>query len=103
MFPGAGAEIIRNEVGEPLGWDYPSRDDPYDPNDDIYGDDYPDTDFCGDCGEDVEDCVCDQDDSDLDAYDGDAFNGGRGEPIPRTAPDVHLEAAYEERFETDGG
>jgi len=26
MFPGPGADIIRNEAGEPLGWDYPSND-----------------------------------------------------------------------------
>lgn len=26
MFPGPGAQIIRNEAGEPLGWDYPSDD-----------------------------------------------------------------------------
>ena len=24
MFPGPGAQIYRNEAGEPLGWDYPS-------------------------------------------------------------------------------
>lgn len=29
MFPGAGAEIIRNEDGEPLGWDYPPDADTY--------------------------------------------------------------------------
>lgn len=23
MFPGPNAEIIRNEAGEPIGWDYP--------------------------------------------------------------------------------
>ena len=28
MFPGAGARIIRNEDGEPIGWDYPSDDEP---------------------------------------------------------------------------
>lgn len=28
MFPGPGANIYRNEAGEPLGWDYPS-DEPY--------------------------------------------------------------------------
>ncbi len=28
MFPGAGAVIIRNEAGEPLGWDYPDRFEP---------------------------------------------------------------------------
>ena len=27
MFPGAGARIIKNEDGEPIGWDYPSDDD----------------------------------------------------------------------------
>lgn len=25
MFPGPGAEIIRNEAGEPIGWDYPPQ------------------------------------------------------------------------------
>jgi hypothetical protein len=34
MFPGPGAEIIRNEVGEPLGWDYPAQFTPGD----AYGD-----------------------------------------------------------------
>lgn len=33
MFPGAGAQVYYNEAGEPLGWDYPSHDDPYDPDD----------------------------------------------------------------------
>lgn len=40
MFPGSGAQVYRNEAGEPLGWDYPSseeggwtapEDDDYDP------------------------------------------------------------------------
>lgn len=26
MFPGSSARIYRNEVGEPLGWDYSSED-----------------------------------------------------------------------------
>lgn len=30
MFPGPGATIIRNEAGEPLGWDSPSEYSPYD-------------------------------------------------------------------------
>jgi hypothetical protein len=33
MFPGAGANIYRNEAGEVLGWDYPSEPDPYDYDD----------------------------------------------------------------------
>jgi hypothetical protein len=33
MFPGANASVYRNEAGEPIGWDYPSSDDPYDPDD----------------------------------------------------------------------
>lgn len=33
MFPGAGAQVYRNEEGEVLGWDYPS-DDQYEPDDD---------------------------------------------------------------------
>jgi hypothetical protein len=28
MFPGPGADIIHNEAGEVIGWDYPS--DPHD-------------------------------------------------------------------------
>ena len=38
MFPGAGASIIRNEAGEPLGWDYPDDDGPYDPDAYLAGD-----------------------------------------------------------------
>lgn len=40
MFPGAHAEIYRNDAGEPIGWDYPSlADEPdYDPYDDEYYD-----------------------------------------------------------------
>lgn len=37
MFPGAHASIIRNEDGEPTGWDYPGEPD-YDPADFLYGD-----------------------------------------------------------------
>lgn len=34
LFPGPGANIIRNEAGEPLGWDYPPEPDfDYDPDD----------------------------------------------------------------------
>jgi hypothetical protein len=33
MFPGAHARIFRNEDGEPIGWDYPSDDEPYEPDD----------------------------------------------------------------------
>ena len=39
MFPGPGAEIHRNEEGEVLGWDYPSYDEPPDPDDDPWYDD----------------------------------------------------------------
>jgi len=46
MFPGAGAEIYRNEAGEPIGWDYPSHDDPYDPDDYLPGDEEDDEDEC---------------------------------------------------------
>lgn len=35
MFPGAGAQIYRNDAGEVLGWDYPSTDP---------------SDFCDRCG-----------------------------------------------------
>jgi hypothetical protein len=38
MFPGPGAHIYRNEAGEPLGWDYPSQDDPYDDQEAWYED-----------------------------------------------------------------
>lgn len=38
MFPGAHAQVYKNEEGEVLGWDYPSEPDPYDDYDD--GDDY---------------------------------------------------------------
>lgn len=31
-FPPSNASIIRNEVGEPVGWDIPS-DEPYEPDD----------------------------------------------------------------------
>jgi hypothetical protein len=30
MFPGPGAQIYRNEAGEPLGWDYPSYEPDWD-------------------------------------------------------------------------
>lgn len=34
MFPGPGAQVYRNEAGEPLGWDYPGDgDDPGDYDD----------------------------------------------------------------------
>lgn len=29
MFPGANAQVYRNEAGEPIGWDYPSYGDDY--------------------------------------------------------------------------
>lgn len=63
MFPGAGAQVYRNEAGEPLGWDYPDQDGPHDPDDDLYADfcepddeeeseqDCPDT--CPICGMDL--------------------------------------------------
>lgn len=49
MFPGAGAVIYRNEVGEPMGWDYPDAYEP-DPGDpyDAY-DEGPDGPFDGCC------------------------------------------------------
>ncbi|MCL4414438.1 MAG: hypothetical protein M1522_06795 [Actinobacteria bacterium] len=28
MFPGPGAQIYRNEAGEPIGWDYPGEYEP---------------------------------------------------------------------------
>jgi len=40
MFPGAGAQIYRNEAGEPISWDYPGYDEGPDPDDfDRYDDD----------------------------------------------------------------
>lgn len=41
-FPGAGAQIYRNEAGEPTGWDYPQYDEGPDPDDfdDFDYDDY---------------------------------------------------------------
>ncbi len=36
MFPGAGAQVYRNEEGEVLGWDYPDHDDPHDDVEDWY-------------------------------------------------------------------
>ncbi len=38
-FPGAGARIFYNEVGEPLGWDYPDDDAPPEPDEDDYDQD----------------------------------------------------------------
>lgn len=47
MFPGPGAQIYRNEAGEPVGWDTPSYDEPpYDPDDYLYDpDDETDDDY----------------------------------------------------------
>lgn len=50
MFPGANAQIYRNEAGEVIGWDNPSADDPYDPDDDL-----DDLDDSGDCDDEDED------------------------------------------------
>jgi hypothetical protein len=46
MFPGAHARIYRNEAGEVIGWDYPSDDEPQDPEWEEYG--HPD-DWCDIC------------------------------------------------------
>jgi len=32
MFPGPGAEVYYNDAGEPIGWDYPDYERPYDPD-----------------------------------------------------------------------
>jgi hypothetical protein len=40
MFPSAGANIYRNEAGEPTGWDSGDNDGPYEPDD--YLNDYED-------------------------------------------------------------
>jgi hypothetical protein len=45
MFPGPGARVDYNEAGEPLGWDYPSEDDPYDPFEEMYDRDVDDEDY----------------------------------------------------------
>lgn len=53
MFPGPGATIIRNDAGEPLGWDSPSYDEPdYDPFDglDPWGDEDDEPEADEDCG-----------------------------------------------------
>lgn len=49
LFPGAGAQVYRNEAGEPIGWDYPDTDPPYDDNQDPYQQ-LDASDYC-DCGE----------------------------------------------------
>lgn len=58
MFPGPGASIIRNEAGEPLGWDYPSYDesgmDPYE-EEEYYRRREP---ACQECGAPQSDCEC---------------------------------------------
>ncbi|HEX8109782.1 MAG TPA: hypothetical protein VF516_18755 [Kofleriaceae bacterium] len=38
MFPGANASVYHNEAGEPLGWDTPDDDGPYDPDAYLMGD-----------------------------------------------------------------
>ena len=38
-FPGVGARIFYNEVGEPLGWDCPDDDAPPDPDEYDYEED----------------------------------------------------------------
>lgn len=55
MFPGAGAQIYRNEAGEPTGWDYPAYDEG--PN----FDDFDDYDYDEDPDDaESEDAVCDR-------------------------------------------
>jgi hypothetical protein len=55
-FPGAGAHIIRNEAGEPLGWDYPTSDPA----------DY----YCPDCGYSHSGpCEWDNDDAEVEGAD----------------------------------
>ncbi len=59
-FPGAGAQIYRNDAGEPLGWDYPGYDEGPDPDDfDPYDNDFdedgaPDWVECHDCGDEFD-------------------------------------------------
>lgn len=60
-FPGPGAVIIRNEAGEPLGWDYPSDDALY--HDDDYNDAIdPRCQECGGAFDHNGDCDCAVDD-----------------------------------------
>lgn len=47
MFPGANAVVIRNEAGEPIGWDYPSDEPDFDPYDDVNNEERPVTCKCG--------------------------------------------------------
>lgn len=58
MFPGPGANIIRNEAGEPLGWDYPSEEAPYVDEDEM------DRRYhslrCEGCGHHPDDCECEE-------------------------------------------
>ncbi len=52
MFPGAGAQIYRNEAGEPVSWDYPGYDEGPDPDDfDVYDDEPEDEDEWEDEGD----------------------------------------------------
>lgn len=54
MFPGAGAQVYRNEAGEPTGWDYPQYDEGPDP-DDLDDDGEPDLIDCEDCDAEFDD------------------------------------------------
>lgn len=93
MFHGPGARIYRNEAGEPTGWDYPSSDDPHDPDDYLDRDDRVDPD------------LDEEDDEVWEARHERQLNEDRENAFERgwteTAEDAHLEAAYEERYEMD--
>ena len=60
MFPGPNAQVYYNEAGEPLGWDYPSYDEPYEEFEDQERRYWKLT--CEGCGLHPEDCECGDDD-----------------------------------------
>lgn len=59
MFPGPNAVIIRNEAGEPLGWDNPD-DHEWSPEDDDDAERRYHSLSCDGCGHHPEDCECEE-------------------------------------------
>jgi hypothetical protein len=101
MFPGPNAQVYYNEVGEPLGWDYPSEDDAYVDEDELDRRYWEDPRYI--CS------VCDCHLEDHPEKSNDFFDH---EFVPSEPPredvldlpcgeDAHLEAVYEDRFESD--